>query len=162
MNTALYAEAGEADRANIRKQCRELTNAVFKGLDVTREIEVVFGQNRGDTVLVWDGSVLAAFGVCHCGAGTEAGSDACYVKFGAALPGPKTEVYFTQLLDGCLAFAAQQKVSRLIAGINTARNEAYQLMLKRGFRIDQVGIAMHRFNEKGYNRPGVYVMDDWR
>ena len=137
-----YADAGESQRASILEQGRTITNAVFKGLDVTREIEIVRSKNLGDTVLVWDGSDLVAFAVCHCGAGTEAGSDACYVKFGAALPGPKEEHYFSQLLDACLSFAAQKNVSKLVAGVNTARCEAYQLMLERGFRIDQVGIAI--------------------
>lgn len=159
---ALYAESNERDRQKIKEQCRTITNAVFEGLDVTREIKVVFGQKRGDTVLVRDGAGLVAFAVCHCGAGTEAGSDACYVKFGAALPGPKGKEYFARLLDACISFAARKGASRLIAGVNTARTEACQLMLERGFRIDQVGIAMHRYNREGYNRSRIYVMDDWR
>jgi hypothetical protein len=35
-------------------------------------------------------------------------------------------------------------------------------MLRRGFRIDILGIAMHRPNEPGYSQPDMFVMDDWR
>jgi hypothetical protein len=35
-------------------------------------------------------------------------------------------------------------------------------MLGHGFRADMQGVAMQRSNDPGYNRPGVYVMDDWR
>jgi len=35
-------------------------------------------------------------------------------------------------------------------------------MLERGFRTDIQGVTMHRPNEPGYSRVGVYVLDDWR
>ncbi len=35
-------------------------------------------------------------------------------------------------------------------------------MLARGFRMDFIGIAMHRHNAPGYDRPDVFVVDDWR
>jgi len=35
-------------------------------------------------------------------------------------------------------------------------------MMARGFRTDILGIAMHKPNETGYNRPDVYLIDDWR
>jgi hypothetical protein len=35
-------------------------------------------------------------------------------------------------------------------------------MMERGFRIERSGVAMHRPQEPGYSRPGVYVIDDWR
>jgi len=46
--------------------------------------------------------------------------------------------------------------------VNTARQEAYETLLQSGFRTDVLGIAMHRPNEAGYSRPGVYMLDDWR
>ena len=42
------------------------------------------------------------------------------------------------------------------------RYEAYRTMVGRGFRTDLQGVAMHRENDAGYNRPGIYVLDDWR
>jgi len=36
-------------------------------------------------------------------------------------------------------------------------------MLARGYRSDLMqGIIMARPNEPGYNRPDVFVIDDWR
>jgi hypothetical protein len=52
-------------------------------LDVSREIQSVWEQGLGDTVFLWEESGLAGLAVCHCGAATEAGSNTCYVKFGA-------------------------------------------------------------------------------
>ena len=44
---------------------------------------------------------------------------------------------------------------------NLARHEAYRGLLERGFRTDIKGVAMHRENVPGYNRPGVFLIDDW-
>ena len=59
-------------------------------------------------------------------------------------------------------FASSQNLSRLAAGVNTARHEAYRQMLTRGFRTDLLGVAMDKPNEAGYNRPDIFLIDDWR
>jgi len=157
-----FSEAPASERENILSACRELTNAIYEGLDVEREIRAVANQELGDTILLWDDSKLVGLAVCHSGAGTEAGSDVCYIKFGAASPGQTAEQDFNRLLDACEEWASVRNVSRLVAGVNSARQEAYQEMLARGFRTDIQGVVMSRPNEEGYNRPGVYLIDDWR
>jgi hypothetical protein len=69
---------------------------------------------------------------------------------------------FEQLLDACESFAAFNGARRLIIGGNMAREEAFHAVVARGFRTDLQGVSMHRPNEPGYSRPGVYVIDDWR
>ncbi len=159
---SLFSEVPLSERDGSLKACGELTDAVYEGLDVGREIRAVATQNLGDTGLLWDDARLEGLAVCHCGPGTEAGSGTCYVKFGAVRPSPTAERNFDRLLDACEEMAAENGLSRLAAGVNMARHEAYGRMLERGFRTDFQGVAMHRPNEPGYNRPGVYVMDDWR
>jgi len=157
-----YAEVPGADRSWCLGACSELTDAIYAGLDVGREIRAVDAQGLGDTVLLWEGTTLAGLAICHCGSGTEAGSGACYVKFGAARPGPTAAQRFDRLLDICEALAAERGVSRLVAGVNTGRHAAYRALLARSFRTELPGVMMHRPNEPGYNRPDVYVIDDWR
>jgi len=53
-------------------------------------------------------------------------------------------------------------MSNLLAGANMARHEAYRHLVARGFRTEIQGVAMHRQNDPGYCRPGVYIIDDWR
>lgn len=142
--------------------CFAVTNAVFDGLDVTREINAVESQGLGDTLLVWEGSLLVGVAVCHSGRGSEAGSDACYVKFGAVRPGATASRRFETLLSAAEQLAHTQGASRLIAGVNMARDEAYRSMLARGFRSTRQGISMHRPNAPGYSRPDSFVIDDWR
>ena len=62
----------------------------------------------------------------------------------------------------CEEMVFAQHVPRLRGGVNTARHEAYRHMLARGFRTDIQGVVMSRPKEAGYNRPGIYLIDDWR
>jgi GNAT superfamily N-acetyltransferase len=157
-----FSDLPASEKAAALVDCRDLTHAVYEGLDLEREIVAVDTQGLGDTVLLGDGARLAGFAVCHCGAGSEAGSGACYVKFGAARPGPSAAEAFERLIDACEALAAARGLSHLVAGVNLARHEAYRRMLARGFRTQFQGVVLQRENQIGYNRPDVYLLDDWR
>jgi GNAT superfamily N-acetyltransferase len=161
--TSRFSEAKPADRTQLLTACREVTDANFEGLDVAREIRAVCEQKLGNTVLVWDGSKLAAFAVCHSGAGSEAGTGVCYVKFGAVRPGLRAGEDFVRLLDTIEAFARSAWAQKITAGINLSRREAFQSMLARGFRAESQGVAMETGDaSSGYNRAGAYILDDWR
>jgi GNAT superfamily N-acetyltransferase len=157
-----FSDAPEDERKRILLLCREVTDAIHDGLDVGLEVRAVAEQELGDTVLLWKDGQLAGLAVCHYGPGTEGGSGSCYVKFGAVPPSPSSGPDFEHLLDACEEMASEEGLLRLVAGVNTARHEAYRQMLARGFRTDLQAVAMHRPNEPGYSRPGVYVIDDWR
>ena len=45
--------------------CRETTNDIYDGLDVSSEIRAVDAQRLGDTILLHDDSKIVAFAVCH-------------------------------------------------------------------------------------------------
>ena len=158
----LFSDLNPTEQQAALQACRELTNEIYEGLNVEVEINVVLNQRLGDTLLLWSGSRLSAFAVCHCGEGTEAGPGSCYVKFAAVRPSERADAEFDRLLSSAESFAAKCGLPKLVAGVNTARTEAYQQMLMRGFRSDFQGVTMHRPNEAGYSRPGVYVIDDWR
>jgi GNAT superfamily N-acetyltransferase len=162
VNWSRMSQLSESEQAAALHGCREVTEAVYDGLDVGGEIQAVAEQRLGETVLLWNRSHLAGFACCHCGAGTEAGTGTCYIKFGAVLPGPAAAQHFDQLLRACEALAVSQSLSRLVAGVNLGRQEAYQRLLASGFRADMVGVAMEKPNEPGYNHGGVYLIDDWR
>ena len=106
---------------------------------------------------------MLGFAVCHVGAGTEAGSDTCYVKFGAVAVRPEARRSASRaLLDACEAFAPEAGVRSLVVGVNLARDRAAASLRARGFRTVIQGVAMHRPNVPGYSRSDVYALDDWR
>ncbi|HZE45702.1 MAG TPA: hypothetical protein VE087_02390, partial [Xanthobacteraceae bacterium] len=92
----------------------------------------------------------------------EAGDGVCFVKFGAVRPGSGAAERFAALLDACAGLAIATGMLNIVAGVNLAREEAYRAMLARGFRTQIQGVTMHRPNEPGYSRPGLFVLDDWR
>jgi N-acetylglutamate synthase-like GNAT family acetyltransferase len=158
----LLSEVPEPARAEYLKACSGLCDSVCAGLDLGPEISTVLAHKFGDVVLLVNGSQLVAFGICHCGPGSEAETGSCYVKFGLCRPEPQAQASFARLLDACQSFAARRATAWLVAGVNTARHQAYRSMLEAGFKPEIYGIAMHRPNEPAYNREGIFLLDDWR
>jgi GNAT superfamily N-acetyltransferase len=157
-----FSELSTDEKQSCLQACRELTSSIYDGLDVEREIRAVDEQHLGDTVLTWTGNQLAGLAVCHAGAGTEAGSGKCYVKFGAVRCGPNAPREFRRLIEACYEFAVKLGAKTIDAGVNIARLDAYREMLQAGFRTTRQGVVMERNAEPGYNRPDVFLIDDWR
>jgi hypothetical protein len=141
---------------------RDLTDAVYPGLDLTREIESVLHQGLGDVVLIDDTAALQGVAICHIGAGTEAGGGNCYVKFGAVRPGQHAARHFALLVDACDRLAADKGATGLAVGANAGRDKAWKALVQRGFRVGMQGVTMHRPNDAGYSHSDSYVIDDWR
>ena len=140
-----------------------LTETVFDGLHIGREVAAVAEQGLGQTLLLRRDGELSGVAVCHCGAGSEAGSETCYVKFGAVAPGERAADDFESLLDACESFAAGSGLETLVAGVNAGRLGAYSRLLARGFRADQIGVSMWlRPEAPNFDRPEHYVLDDLR
>lgn len=159
---SLYSEFAGTERSACVTMCRQLTDSVYDGLDLTLETAAVHDQSLGDTVLLLDGSTISGLAVCHLGAGTEAGDGVCLVKFGAVRAGTGAAERFERLLDACEDLAAERGLSFVEAGINLARSDAYGALTARGYRTGLQGVAMHRPNTPGYSHPNAYVIDDWR
>ena len=158
----LFSELSEQERVEFWTACRDLTNGSTKDWIPRSKSK----RSRANSSLTRFRSrttrKLVACAACHCGEGTEAGTGACYVKFAAVKPGPNQAEVFANLLSACDSLAARRGLSQLVAGVNTARLEAYQQMLAGGFRTLMQGVAMHRADDSGYDRPGSFVIDDWR
>lgn len=157
-----FSDVPAEEREEMLSRCCVLTGKVFEGLDVGVEMRSVAGQRLGETVLLWTADELTGLAVCHCGAGTEAGSGTCLIKFGAVHPVLTGDLEFRRLLTACEELAVQRGLLRLSGGVNTARQEAWAAMLDTGWRGKMAGLAMQRPNEPAYNRPGVFLIDDWR
>lgn len=149
------ADADEAVEA-----ARELTGAIYRGLDLGREIEAVRRQGLGETLLVYDGDRLAALAVCHRGGGTEAGGGRLHIKFGAARPGTAAAQRFSRLLAACESHALAHGCPTVVAAVSTGRRGAYRQLLERGYTIRSVGVTLHAPDLDPY--PDAFVMDDWR
>ncbi|MEW6271809.1 MAG: GNAT family N-acetyltransferase [Thermodesulfobacteriota bacterium] len=159
--TTLLSELDAREREDAIAGCRAIAGELQRGLDPSDEIEATSRLGLGDTVLVRDGGRVQAFALCHCGAGTEAGGGACFVKLAMVRPGAG-EAALARLLDGCAALAVRRSLSVLLAGVSTANRAAYRHLLARGFRTQLQGVEMHRPEGPGYHVPDALVLDDWR
>jgi GNAT superfamily N-acetyltransferase len=157
-----FSTMTDAARAQAIAACREVSESIYPGLDLTDEIREVDGQGLGDTVLIEGAKGIAGFAICHHGPRSEAGAGTCAIKFGAVRDTPSAAQDYSRLLDACEAFAAAVGIPALLAGANLARREAYEQLVARGYRASIQGVAMHRHNDAGYCCPGAYVIDDWR
>jgi GNAT superfamily N-acetyltransferase len=168
-NGAAKPEGAEAlsclspdDQAEALSACRELTETVFDGLDVTGEVLSVGEQGIGETVLVREGSRVAGLAVCHTGAGSEAGSGRAAVKFAAVRSGAGGSGELRRLLEAVEWWAASAGAAVLTAGTGSGRIAAWETLRAAGYRPFLQGIAMHRDRHPGYDREDVFVLDDWR
>lgn len=152
----------DGERAAAVDGCRRVAEAVYAGLDATDEIEAVQRLGIGDVALVRDDGAVRAFAVCHAGAGSEAGSGACLVKFGAVDPAVASERTFDRLLDACAALAASRGATVLLAGVDLGTRAAYRHLRARGFRTEMQGVALHRPDDVGYLTRDALVLGDWR
>jgi len=157
-----FSELNEQQRAEALRACRALADALYTGLDLTEEIRATHAHGVGDTIFLEGMGAIVAFAVCHYGPRSEAGAYCCFIKFGAVREGLSAEQDYLRLLDACEALAAAVGMPNLLAGANMARHEAYRHLVARGFRTEIQGVAMHKNNDPGYCRPGVYIIDDWR
>ncbi len=164
-SSSTYSNYTQAKRYEILDKCISLTESIYNGLNLAGEIDSVAKQNLGETILLWDkDNNFCGLAVCHCGPATEAGSDTCYVKFGAAVASgdQSSSENFEHLLKSCERFAVSRGLSKLVAGVNVGNLGAYRKMIGKGFRTDFQGVLMTKNNDPGYHKEDLYVIDDWR
>lgn len=165
-NAREYSRVPATERPFVLEAVRALTEEVFPGLDVTAEIADVARHGLGQTLLLesdTDGhGRLDGVALCHYGTGSEASEGQVLLKFGAVRGGDGAAERLRQLLAACEAFAAARGARQVVASANTGRSEAYAILQQAGYRTIMNTVAMTRPGTDGYNRPGIFVLDDWR
>ncbi|MDJ0386807.1 GNAT family N-acetyltransferase [Roseomonas sp. E05] len=156
----LFSQQRPEQQAEALAACREISNATFAGLDLSREIRATTEQGSGDTLLLRSGNATTGFALCQEGAGSEAGSGTLAVKFGAVRPGDAAA--FQDLLAAAEALASRRGARRLQASVTHARRAAYARMKAAGFRTELSGIAMVRPEGLGYDAPESFLVEEWR
>ena len=149
-------------RAAAIEGCRAVTGAVCDGLDLTGELECLADPGVGDVVIRREEGRIAALALCHVGAGSEAVSGSCFVKFAAVRPGAGGLDLLDDLLDVCETFAAERGATRLEVGVSLRRRAAAARLAARGHRTFRHGVAMHRPPGASDASTVELVLDDWR
>jgi predicted N-acetyltransferase YhbS len=139
-----------------------ITSAVFRGLDLAKEIEIVDGLALGDTLLLERGAEMLGFAIYHVPGVSEAPAGALYVKFLALDPRQKRVELLEQFLAAIEDLAAELGLQRVILPVYTRYWTAYSTLLKWGYQVDFTLVRMQHGRQEDYEDPTHLVLDDWR
>lgn len=152
----------EGKKKGLLLRLKALTGKLYRGLDLTKEIEIVDGLSLGDTILLEKDRALVGFAICHAPGVSEAPNGALYIKYAAIDPGRRRPEHFAQLVGACEDYGAAGGCQRVIAPVYTTYWRAYQTLLSSGYQMDMLMIRMKRGKHDEYEREDDLVLDDWR
>ncbi len=157
-----FSALEEAKKKVMMLKFRKITNGIYRGLDLGKEVEIVDGLALGDTLLLENGRDLVGFAVCHTPGVSEAPAGALYVKFLAVDGAWRRPECFDALVSGLEHFAQESGLHRAILPVYTGYFAAYQGLLERGYQVDFTMVRMKRGKQEDYEDPADFVLDDWR
>ena len=157
-----FSTLEESKKKTTMQRLRRITNLIYRGLDLAKEVEIVDGLALGDTLLLEKGRELIGFAIYHIPGVSEAPQGSLYIKFLAIDFRHRKPEHFHGLLASLEELAHGAGLQRVIAPVYTACWTAYQGLLERGYSIDFTMVRMKRGKLEEYERPADLVLDDWR
>jgi ribosomal protein S18 acetylase RimI-like enzyme len=157
-----YSSLEEAKKKPAMLKFRRITNAIWRGMDVGKEVEIVDGLALGDTLLLEKGRELIGFAVTHMPPNSEAPHGAAYVKFLAIDARHRRPEHLHLLLAAVEEMAAAAQLGQVVAPVYTYYWNAYQVLLERGYHADFTMVRMKRGKPEDYEDGSDLVLDDWR
>jgi len=124
-----YSTLEEARKKQVMQKVRRITNHFWRGLDVSKEIEIVDGLTLGDTLLLEKGREVIGFAVCHLPPNSEAPQGSAYVKLLAIDSAHRKPEHLQALLAGVEELAAGAQLQRVVVPAYTYYWTAYQTLL---------------------------------
>src|SRR5262245_32810379 len=98
LSVARFSTLEEARKKAVLGKLRRITNAVQRGMEMAKEVEIADGLALGDTLILEKGRDVVGFALYHVPGVSEAPHGAVYVKFLAVDPGQRRPEYFQALL----------------------------------------------------------------
>ena len=160
--TKRFSTYEESKKKGLLARLRLLTGRIYRGLDLTKEIEIVDGLALGDTLLLEKDGTPLGFAICHTPGVSEAPQGALYIKYLAIDPARRRPEHFVQLLSACEDFGVSAGCQRIIAPVYTGYWRAYQTLLASGYHVDMLMLRMKRGKNDDYEGEEDFVLDDWR
>ena len=141
---------------------RKITNAIYRGLDVAKEVEIVDGLALGDTLLLENGRDLVGFAVYHTPCVSEAPTGALYVKYLAIDRARRKPEYLDHFLRALEQIGKEGGLHRIMVPVYCGYFAAYHALIERGYHVDFTMLRMKRGKQEDYENPADFVLDDWR
>ena len=157
-----YSGLEEAKKKAALARVHRITNGVCRGLDLSKEIEIVDGLALGDTLLLERGKDLLGFAVYHAPGVSEAPAGALYVKYLAIDPQHKKVEHLEQFVGALEELALEMGLARVILPVYLKYHAAYSTLVRAGYQIEFTMVRMQRGKQEDYEDPTHLVLDDWR
>src|SRR5207247_7294311 len=131
-----FARLEETRKKAALGRMHRITNAVYRGLDVSKEVEIVDGLALGDTLLLERGRDLVGFAVLHTPGVSEAPSGTLYVKYMAIDPAQKRVEHLEQFVAAVEDLGLELGVQRLALPVHLRYWLPYSALCRRGDHVD--------------------------
>jgi predicted N-acetyltransferase YhbS len=157
-----YSGLEETKKKAALGRFHRITNAVYRGMDLAKEVEIVDGLALGDTLLLERGGDLVGFAVYHTPGVSEAPAGALYVKYLAIDPRHRKVEHLEQFVASIEDLAQEQGLPRVILPVHLRYWLAYSTLVRCGYQVDLTMVRMQKGKLEDYEDPADLVLDDWR
>ena len=157
-----FSSLEETKKKAALQRFHRLTNALCRGMDLAKEVEIVDGLALGDTLLLERGSDLVGFAVYHTPGVSEAPSGALYVKYLAIDRRHRKVEYLEQFVSSIEDLAQEHGLSRVILPVYLRYWLAYSTLLKCGYQVDFTMVRMEKGKPEDFEDAADLLLDDWR
>ena len=157
-----YSSLEEAKKKPAMLKFHRISNAIWRGMDVGKEVEIVDGLALGDTLILEKGRELIGFAIVHMPPNSEAPHGAAYIKFLAIDARHRKPEHLHALLAAVEEMATGAQLTQVVAPAYTYYWTAYQALLERGYHVDFTMVRMKRGKQEEYEDGSDLVLDDWR
>jgi GNAT superfamily N-acetyltransferase len=157
-----FSTLEEARKKAALARMHRMTGAICRGMDLSKEVEIVDGLALGDTLLLERDRDLVGFAVFHTPGVSEAPVGALYVKFLAIDPADRRVEHFEQMVGALEELAHELGIQRVILPVYLRYAVAYATLLRLGYQIEHTMVRMQRGKQEDYEDATHLVLDDWR
>ena len=158
-----FSTLEEARKKAALARVNRIVTAMCRGMDLSKEIEIVDGLALGDTLLLERERDIVGFAVCHHALGvSEAPAGALYVKFLALDAAARRPEHLEQFVGSLEEVALELGLSRVILPVYLRYWLAYSTLVRCGYQVDVTLLRMQKGKGEDYEDESHLVLDDWR
>lgn len=157
-----FSTLEEAKKKAALGRLHRITNAIGRGLDLSKEVEIVDGLALGDTLLLERGRDLIGFAIYHVPGVSEAPIGSLYVKFLGLDPRQSRVEHLEHCIAAVEDLAHELGLARVILPVYLRYWSAYSALVQWGYQIDFTMVRMQKGKGEDYEDPAHLVLDDWR
>jgi len=143
-------------------EARALTEAIYPGLDWSREIGQAFQLGLGESWLAADGSHTVGVAVVHAWPHGETRPGEAKLKLLALDPARGNAAHFHALAQTVEQYAAERQLASVVTRVCTrARGGYWTLIAERGYAPYAPKARLKRGARADYEPPDGYYLDEW-